>query len=66
MSTDRSTWNIVGPDGAYTIVEVPIEPGQVMQVPILTRLLDTPVADAIVANLIDDRRTRKDQLREPL
>lgn len=66
MSTDRTTWKILDTDGAFTVVEVPVEPGQVMQVPIRTALLHTPAAEIIVNNLLTDHAIRRDQLREPL
>jgi len=64
VSADPTTWRTVRVEGAFTVVEVPTEPGRVAEIPIRTDLLNTPAAVAMVQAILDRHDTTKDQLRE--
>lgn len=51
-------------NGAFTTVEVDLEPGRTAFVPIRTELLGTPEGDAAIRLVLKDRATLKDQLRD--
>ena len=64
MSSDPSTWRALRTEGAYTVLEVPVSPGQVMEVPVRTAILGTPDAPRVVQAILDANYTVQDQLRE--
>lgn len=51
-------------NGAYTTLEVDIEPGRTAMIPLRTNLIDTPDGDAMILRVLAAHRSTQDDLRE--
>lgn len=64
MGRASVTWRINRLDGAYTILDVDIEPGRTAELMIRTVLVGTPDGDAAIRHYADRLDETREQLRD--